>query len=88
MKKIEERAKEYAERKAFRVPYDGSNNFYDEKVLEEAKEDYIKIATEQRKIDIDATCEIFCENYEGCYYCEEGGCGGYKVFRRSLEEKL
>ena len=41
MSKIEEMAKEYADKHGFRVPYDGSDNFYDEVDVKASKEGYI-----------------------------------------------
>lgn len=52
MKEIEERAAKYAEQ----VPYDGTNNFYDDADYKAAEESYIAGATEQKKIDIDKAC--------------------------------
>lgn len=39
---FEKDAEEYAEKHAFRVPYDGSNNFYDDKDYECSKEGFQK----------------------------------------------
>lgn len=38
---LEEAAKEYAEKHGFRVPYDGSNNFYDDVDVKASKEGFI-----------------------------------------------
>ena len=49
---IEKKADMYAERHAFRVPYDGSNNFYDDKDFEWSKEGFIAGA-QSRQAEID-----------------------------------
>lgn len=38
---LEEAAEEYAEKHGFRVPYDGSNNFYDDVDVKASKEGFI-----------------------------------------------
>lgn len=38
---IEKEANEYAEKISFRIPYDGSNDFYDTKVFEDCNAAYI-----------------------------------------------
>lgn len=45
----EEKAEKYAEKHAFRVPYDGSNNFYDEKDYKVSKEGFLAGLAEGRK---------------------------------------
>ena len=81
MKSIEERAKEYS-LKDFDGYYTGR-----EKALEEG---YIAGATEQKVIDIDKACYIFC--HTGCPYktdsydCLKDKCDTWKTFRRMIEE--
>ena len=47
-------------------------------------------ATEQKAIDIDSACNIFC--YTGCphktdsYNCLNNKCDTWKIFRRMMEE--
>ena len=38
---LEEAAMEYAEKHGFRVPYDGSNNFYDDVDVKASKEGFV-----------------------------------------------
>lgn len=81
MKTIDERAKEYS-LKDFDGYYTGR-----EKALEEG---YIAGATEQREIDIDKACYVFC--HTGCphkinsYDCLNNKCDTLKIFRRIMEE--
>ena len=81
MKSIEERAKEYS-LKDFDGYYTGR-----ERAVEEG---YIAGATEQKDIDIDKACNIFC--YTGCphktdsYNCLKDKCDTWKIFRRMMEE--
>ena len=49
-KLLEQRAGEYAEKHAFRVPYDGSNKFYDDVDFKASKDGYIAGATEETKL--------------------------------------
>lgn len=41
MKSIKEKAEEYSEEHGFRVPYDGSNNFYDEVDVSASEEGFV-----------------------------------------------
>ena len=41
MKSIKEKAEEYSEEHGFRVPYDGSNNFYDEVDVKASEEGFV-----------------------------------------------
>ena len=81
MKAIEERAKAYS-LKDFDGYYTGR-----EKALEEG---YIAGATEQKAIDIDKACNIFC--HTGCphktdsYDCLKDKCDTWKTFRRMMEK--
>lgn len=45
---LEEAAMEYAEKHGFRVPYDGSNNFYDDVDVKASKEGFIAGAEWQK----------------------------------------
>ena len=81
MKSIEERAKVYS-LKDFDGYYTGR-----EKAMEEG---YIAGATEQKAIDIDKACNIFC--HTGCphktdsYNCLNDKCDALKAFKRMIEE--
>ena len=46
---LEEAAKEYADKHGFRVPYDGSNNYYDDVDVKASKEGFIAGAEWQKK---------------------------------------
>ena len=48
---LEEAAMEYAEKHGFRVPYDGSNNFYDDVDVKASKEGFIAGAEWQKAKD-------------------------------------
>jgi hypothetical protein len=47
---IEKMANEYAEKHGFRVPYDGSNNFYDDVDVKASKEGFIEGARWMNKM--------------------------------------
>lgn len=49
---LEEAAEEYAEKHGFRVPYDGSNNFYDDVDVKASKDAFIAGATWQEEQDL------------------------------------
>ena len=52
---LEKEAEEYADKHAFRVPYDGSNKFYDDVDFKASKEGYVLGAEPREKqIQIDA----------------------------------
>ena len=81
MKTIEERADAYV----------GHPEEIDEFTSETLKRDaYIHGAKEQKSIDIDSACNIFC--YTGCphktdsYNCLNNKCDTWKIFRRMIEE--
>ena len=46
---LEKEAEEYADKHAFRVPYDGSNNFYDDVDFKASKEGYLAGAEPREK---------------------------------------
>ena len=46
---LEEAAKEYADKHGFRVPYDGSNNYYDDVDVKASKEAFIAGAEWQKR---------------------------------------
>ena len=78
---IEERADAYV----------GHPEEIDEFTTETIKRDaYIRGAKEQKAIDIDKACNIFC--YTGCphktdsYNCLNDKCDTWKIFRRMIEE--
>lgn len=81
MKTIAERAREYAENEDLVQGTDG---------FEYCLRDYIKGATEQKVIDIDKACNIFC--HIGCphktdsYNCLNDKCDAWKTFKRMMEE--
>ena len=81
MKTIEERADAYV----------GHPEEIDEFTSATIKRDaYIRGAKEQKDIDIDKACNIFC--YTGCphktdsYNCLNNKCDTWKIFRRMMEE--
>lgn len=82
MKTIEERADEFSWRR-YTDP-----EFVPER--EECKEDYIVGAKEQKRIDINKACDIFC--HIGCphktddYDCLKDKCIAWKTFRKMMEE--
>ncbi len=73
---LEKEAYDYAEKHAFRVPYDGSNKFYDDVDFKASEEGYLAGAEprEKRIAELEAQIEKMkcCEN---CVhrepYCEE-----------------
>ena len=77
MATIEERAKEYAKGRRYTLT---------------AYEGYRAGATEQKTIDIDKACNIFC--HTGCphktdsYNCLNDKCDTWKVFKRMMEEYI
>ena len=81
MKTIRERATEYAESEDLVQGTDG---------FEYCLRDYIKGATEQKVIEIEKACNIFC--HIGCphktdsYDCLKDKCDAWKRFRRMMEE--
>ena len=81
MKTIRERATEYAESEDLVQGTDG---------FEYCLRDYIKGATEQKAIDIDKACNIFC--HIGCphktdsYNCLKDKCYALNTFKRMMEE--
>ena len=87
MKTIEERAKEYAP-----DPRDPDYMLYSEAgyVVNRYRDAYIVGATEQKAIDIDKACNIFC--HVGCphkadsYNCLKDRCYALKAFKRMMEE--
>ena len=86
MATIEERAKEYAARKA-----DISlSDIYNEALANIYKEAYIAGATEQKTIDIDNVCNILCHyacsNKIDSNKCCNTECKIWKMFRRMMEE--
>ena len=81
MKTIRERAREYAENEDLVQGTDG---------FEYCLRDYIKGATEQKGIESEKACNIFC--HIGCphktdsYNCLNDKCDAWKAFRRMMEE--
>ena len=81
MKTIRERATEYAGSEDLVQGTDG---------FEYCLRDYIKGATEQKAIDIDKACNIFC--HIGCphktdsYNCLKDKCYALNTFKRMMEE--
>lgn len=83
MKTIRERAREYAENEDLVQGTDG---------FDYCLRDYIKGATEQKVIESEKACNIFC--HIGCphktdsYNCLNDKCDAWKAFRRMMEEEL
>lgn len=81
MKTIRERAREYAESEDLVQGTDG---------FEYCLRDYIKGATDQKAIDSEKACNIFC--HVGCphkadsYNCLKDKCYALKAFKRMMEE--
>lgn len=95
MKNIIERAKEWSEYIVETTPYDVVNDklcIFDEDrdIADVAKESYIKGARDQKAIDLDKSCNIFCQI--GCphkrdsYDCLTDKCDTWKIFRKMMEE--
>ena len=92
MKTIEERAREYADvHKATEFNYFGVGQVYGyERIYNAEITAYERGAKEQKVIDIDKACNIFC--YTGCphkidfYNCLNDKCDTWKMFRRMMEE--
>lgn len=66
-KSLEEAAEEYAEKHGFRVPYDGSENFYDDVDVKASKEGFIAGAEWQKEQD---TIEMVMSDgsyFQKCY---------------------
>ena len=76
MATIEERAKDFAKGRKYEIT---------------AYEGYIAEATEQKTINIDKACNIFC--HTGCphktdsYNCLNDKCDTWKIFKRMMEEE-
>ena len=81
MKTIYERAKEYADKEDLALATD---------IFEYCQNDYIAGATEQKAIDIDKACNIFCHlgcpHKKGSYNCLNDKCNTWKIFRIMMEE--
>lgn len=81
MKTIRERAREYAESEEIEI---GSEEFI------YCQQDYIKGATDQKAIDLETVCNIFC--HTGCphktdsYDCLKDKCDALKAFKRMMAE--
>lgn len=84
MATIEERAIEIFENypNPYEMPYDTCAYFDGEQVVDMM----VKIATDQKQIDIEKACNAFCKSQCGkvTNSCQE--CGKYKVFRKAMEE--
>ena len=81
MATIEERAKEYAARKA-----DISlSDIYNEALANIYEEAYIVGATEQKTIDIDKTCKWLSENTDGGVH-PSSTYGFVEKFRKAMDE--
>ena len=90
MKTIKERAKEYATRdKSSEYNLLGGVDVY-KNIYTEDFFAYIKGATDQKAIDIETVCNIFC--HTGCphktdsYDCIKDKCDALKAFKRMMEE--
>lgn len=82
---LEKEAGEYADMHAFRVPYDGSNKFYDDVDFKASKEGYLAGAEPREKhiAELEAQIEKMkcCENCQtvrdaegNCYLLKDGKC--------------
>lgn len=76
---IKKKAEEYTEKKAFRVPYDGSNKFYDDKDYDSSLKGYTTGQTEGIELMIGFTEWMGQQDLkfypEG--WCEPGGSNGW-----------
>ena len=84
---IKERAKEYAP-DAFNPDYILPAR--EEYIVNQQRNAYIAGATEQKLIDIDKACYIFCHtecpHKTDSYNCLKDKCDTWKKFRRMMEE--
>ena len=89
MKTIEERAKEFAQDFEI-IPRNMDCGNCDTCRKCKNYERYVDIVTEQKNIDIENACNIFC--HIGCphetddYDCLKDKCAAWKIFRRMMEE--
>lgn len=67
---IKNEADVYAEKHGFRVPYDGSNNFYDKTDVKASTEGFITGAKWADKTMIDKACEWLKENIKDYLSCD------------------
>ena len=61
---LKERAAEYAEKHSFRVPYDGTKNFYDEKDYKSSEEGYIAGAEKEKKLMAKEAIKYISKNWQ------------------------
>jgi hypothetical protein len=73
IEELKQEAEDYAEKHAFRVPYDGSNKFYDDVDFNASKEGYLAGAEPREKqiAELEAQIEKMknwcnCKNYSQC----------------------
>lgn len=89
MKTIEERAKEFAQNFEI-IPQGMDCEGCDTCTKCKNYRRYVDIVTEQKTIDIDKACYVFC--HIGCphktdsYNCLKDKCDTWKTFRRMMEE--
>lgn len=89
MKTIEERAKEFAQNFEI-IPKGDDCEDCDTCTKCNNYRRYVDIVTEQKALDIDKACYVFC--HIGCphktdsYNCLKDKCDTWKTFRRMMEE--
>ena len=65
---LEEAAEEYADKHGFRVPYDGSNNYYDDVDVKASREGFLAGAEWQKEqMTKDAVEGVICYGSKGAY---------------------
>ena len=65
---LEKEAEDYADKHAFRVPYDGSNKFYNDVDYKASKEGYLAGAEPREKHISDLEAQI--EKMKCCFNCK------------------
>lgn len=61
---LKERAAEYAEKHSFRIPYDGTKTFYDEKDYKSSEEGYIAGAKKEKELIIKEAIKYISKNWQ------------------------
>lgn len=86
-KSIEERAYDYANKTSKHYPTPDS-----EVIFKSSYDNYVEIATEQRKIDIEKACDVYCnmrcnaDTRQMCYLSPILRCIQFEVYKKALEE--
>lgn len=75
---LEEAAEEYADKHGFRVPYDGSNNYYDDVDVKASKEGFLAGA-EWQKVQM---MDEWLKDRDGCFW------DGVNEGKKAMEEQM